>query len=365
MRIKAADLMGALDAVVRLVEPRNTIPILGNVLLAQADGRLSVSVTNLDQWGTSNCPAEGSIEAVTVPALQFHGLVRALPRDATIELIPKDGILGVNCGRSRYRLQTLPAKDFPARLAPDGGVEFTLDAVAVERLFKLPAFAASDEETRFYLNRICLHSLGARIVAVATDSHRLAKTTSPLSIEWPDRITVPSKFVGQILRLDGDVHIKVSKKCIEASTGVTTIASRLIDGTFPDYERAVPKPNESGFECDRQQLANIAARFAAIGITSTKKGEKDITTRIAAISWAAGEDHIKLTLGGQQQGEDYAKAEISGTGRFCLQLTYLHDLLNAIPGKRVRFDTEGEYTPGRFSTPDDPDLLIVQMPTRG
>src|SRR5471030_562247 len=240
--VERAQLLKSLGHVHRVVERRNTIPILGNVLVRAENARLSLKATDLDLEVTETLPAESSAGgSTTVPAHMFYDIVRKLPDGAQI-VLEGDGdrsVLAIRAGRSRFTLQTLPENDFPDLAAGDMTHSFTLAAPDMKRLIDRTQFAISTEETRYYLNGIYLHTAGsakaATLRAVATDGHRLAQIDLPLpkgASRMPG-VIVPRKTVGEVQRLIEDNEAEVG---IELSQGKIrfTIGKLVLSVTNPD-----------------------------------------------------------------------------------------------------------------------------------
>ena len=262
--VERAELLKSLGHVHRVVERRNTIPILANVLIKAERGKLSLKATDLDLEVIDSVAAEVSPGgATTVPAHMFYEIVRKLPEGAQI-VIEGSGdraVLSLRAGRSRFTLQTLPESDFPDLAAGEMTHSFKLAASDLKRLIDKTQFAISTEE-RHYLNGIYLHTAGtakaATLRAVATDGHRLAQVELPL----PDGaagmpgIIVPRKTVGEVQRLietgEGEVAIELSAGKIRFSIGDVVLTSKLIDGTFPDYARVIPANNDKSLTATRR-----------------------------------------------------------------------------------------------------------------
>jgi DNA polymerase-3 subunit beta len=367
MKVEVANLRQALGAIIKTIEARNTVPILEHVLIEPIEGGIAITAHALDRCATAQCLAvepEMIFQATTVPGNQLYDLSRALPDDV-VELVPGDGQLTVKCGRSRYRLQTLPGGDFPARLRTGDTSGFTLSADDITRVFRWPAFAVSRDETRYYLEGVFLHQLDERLAAVATDGHRLVRTLGPLPEGWTINgrfgAIVPRHFTEQVVKLAAGVTIKLSAEIIEASADGTTIVSKLIDGSYPDYARLIPKRSATAFECDRKEFAAVAVRLKAMAERAKRK-DKDASPA-AGISW--NDSAVHLTLARQPDtAEDTIDATVSGTGRLALKLEYLIELLEALPGERIRFDQADPSAPITVTVPENADLLALQMPMR-
>jgi DNA polymerase III subunit beta len=255
--VERAQLLKSLGHVHRVVERRNTIPILGNVLLRAENAQLSLKATDLDLEVTETLAAEtGTGGSTTVPAHMFYDIVRKLPDGSQI-VLEADGdraVLAIRAGRSRFTLQTLPESDFPDLAAGEMTHSFSLPASDVKRLIDRTQFAISTEETRYYLNGIYLHAAGSAkaptLRAVATDGHRLAQVDMalPKGADGMPGVIVPRKTVGEVQRLIEDnaaeVSIELSQGKIRFTLGNVVLTSKLIDGTFPDYGRVIPQNND-------------------------------------------------------------------------------------------------------------------------
>src|SRR5215813_9803665 len=250
--VERAALLKCLGHVHRVVERRNTIPILANVLIRADKSKLAFKATDLDLEVTETIAGEvGPSGATTVPAHMFYEIVRKLPEGAQVVLEASGdrAVLAIRAGRSRFTLQTLPESDFPDLAAGEVSHRFKLGAVSLKRLIDKTQFAISTEETRYYLNGIYLHTAGTAksptLRAVATDGHRLAQVelALPQGAAGMPGIIVPRKAVGEVQRLietgEGDVAMELSTGKIRFTIGNVVLTSKLIDGTFPDYARVI------------------------------------------------------------------------------------------------------------------------------
>ncbi len=280
--VERAQLLRSLGHVHRVVERRNTIPILANVLIRADEAKLALKATDLDLEVIETIPAEvGPAGATTVPAHMFYDIVRKLPEGTQI-LLEASGdraSLALRAGRSRFSLQTLPESDFPDLAAGEMTHKFALAAKDLKRLIDKTQFAISTEETRYYLNGIYLHTAGngqsTALRAVATDGHRLAQIDLPTpqgAMGMPG-IIVPRKTVGEVLRLiedgEAEVGIELSPTKIRFTLGEMVLTSKLIDGTFPDYARVIPVGNDKKLTIDK---ADFAAAVDRVSTVSSERG---------------------------------------------------------------------------------------------
>src|ERR687893_2033152 len=248
--IERATLLKSLSHVQSVVERRNTIPILSNVLIeAREDGSIRLMATDLDLQVDESVPANVSQPgATTVSAHTLFDIVRKLPEGSQVEISAAEGKMQIAAGRSRFNLSTLPRADFPVIAEGELPTRFELPAATLRQVIDKTKFAISTEETRYYLNGIFLHvSDEAQPVlkAAATDGHRLARVTvpRPAGAEGMPDVIVPRKCVAELRKLldevDGTVQVSLSETKVRFGLGSAILTSKLIDGTFPDYSRVI------------------------------------------------------------------------------------------------------------------------------
>src|ERR1700761_9424563 len=259
--IERATLLKGLSHVQSVVERRNTIPILSNVLLeAQPGGSIRLMATDLDlQIDETIAAAVDQAGATTISAHTLFDIVRKLPEGSQVELTAAEGKMQVNAGRARFNLATLPRDDFPVIAEGELPTRFELPAATLKQIIDKTRFAISTEETRYYLNGIYLHvSDEAQPVlkAAATDGHRLARVTVPRpeGAQGMPGVIIPRKCVGELRKLldevDGSVQVSLSGTKIRFGLGTAILTSKLIDGTFPDYSRVIPTGNDKLLKID-------------------------------------------------------------------------------------------------------------------
>ncbi|MFN4097756.1 MAG: DNA polymerase III subunit beta, partial [Sphingomonas sp.] len=260
--IERATLLRGLSHVQSVVERRNTIPILSNVLIeASLDGSLRLMATDLDLQIDETVPAAvDQAGAITVPAHTLFDIARKLPEGAQVELTAAEGKIKVNAGRAKFELGTLPRDDFPVIAEGELPTVFELPAETLKQIIDKTRFAISTEETRYYLNGIFLHVADDSLKAAATDGHRLARVTVPRpegAEAMPD-VIVPRKCVAELRKLldevDGSVGVSLSGSKIRFDLGAAILTSKLIDGTFPDYSRVIPTGNDKILKIESDNL---------------------------------------------------------------------------------------------------------------
>jgi len=366
--IERANLLNALNHVHRVVERRNTIPILGNVLLKAEGAELALKATDLDMEIADTAPA--MIEqpgATTIPALMFYDIVRKLPDGAEISLDTSDGsTLLLQSGRARFSLQMLPDADFPDLNAGDLPVSFTMTGPQLKRLIDRTQFAISTEETRYYLNGIFFHVVGegdeARMRAVATDGHRLAKAEMdpPAGSVGMPGIIIPRKSVGEIQKLleDPEVSAKVelSDAKIRLTIGSVVLTSKLIDGTFPDYERVIPSGNDKILTLDKAAFKSAVDRVSTI---SSDRGR--------AVKLSLSEDTLTLAVNNPDSGSATDEIPVSYSAEpleIGFNSRYLLDIADQLTSDTAEFRFADSGSPTLIHDQDDSDALYVLMPMR-
>ncbi|MDB5452600.1 MAG: polymerase subunit beta, partial [Caulobacteraceae bacterium] len=277
LTIERAALLKALGHVQSVVERRNTIPILSNVLLSADGDRVGLSATDLDMEivDASVANVEGAGQ-ITAPAHTLYEIVRKLPEGADVSLTfnGDDPRLTVSAGRSRFNLPVLPAGDFPIMSSDGLSGAIEIDTGDLIRLIDKTRFAISTEETRYYLNGLYLHVVteGGKVMlrAVATDGHRLAlaEMPAPEGAAGAPGVIIPRKTIQEIRRLLDDagegVQMQVSPQKVRFEFGAAALTSKVIDGSFPDYVRVIPKDNQKVLRVDNALFAQAVDRVATI-----------------------------------------------------------------------------------------------------
>jgi DNA polymerase-3 subunit beta len=301
--------------------------------------------------------------AITLHAATLYDIVRKLAKDAEIRL-EWEGEAGqavLRAGRSRFTLPSLSAADFSDITTGEMTHHFTLPAKTLAHMIEKTQFAISTEETRYYLNGIYIHAIEDRLTAVATDGHRLARSTLPLpeGAAGMPGIIVPRKTVAELLKLLKDaeeVSIALSTAKIIVEAGATRITSKLIDGSFPDYIRVIPAGNDRIAMIDRAELAAAADRVSTVS-----------SERLRAVKLSLGDGSLMLATRSADActGEEELSVEYAATPmEIGLNSRYLLDILGAIDGDTVCLAMADSGSPALFTTPTDENLTFVLMPMR-
>lgn len=370
--LERSALLKSLNHVQSVVERRNTIPILSNVLLDANKGKLSLTATDLDIEIVESVDADVARPgATTASAHMLYDIVRKLPDGAQvqIELQSETGRITLSAGRSRFQLGALPREDFPAMTAGSLPHAFALPAADLKRLIDKTRFAISNEETRYYLNGIYLHASKNKdlsvLRAVATDGHRLARFDLPVptGAEGMPGIIVPRKTVQEVRKLvddaQGDVEIAVSDTKIRFAFGEAVITSKLIDGTFPDYQRVIPTGNDKPLFVDRGSFQEAVDRVSTVASDRTR-----------AVKLSIEDGRVTLNVVNPEQGSanEELVADYSGSSfDIGFNARYLMDIAGALNGNQAQFlfADAGSPTIVRDAGDDaDGATLYVIMPMR-
>lgn len=366
--LERAELVKALAHVHRVVERRNTIPILSNVLIRAAKNGLELKATDLDLEIVETIPAEvKQANATTVPAHMLYDIVRKLPEGAQVELQSGSdkSALQVKAGRSKFSLQSLPETDFPDLAAGEMPHKFKISAADLKRLVDKTQFAISTEETRYYLNGIYLHTVeekNAKLRAVATDGHRLAQAELPLpkGASGMPGVIVPRKTVAELQRLIEDageeVEVELSPAKIRFSLGAAVLTSKLIDGTFPDYARVIPAGNDKTLVVDKGDFQ------AAVDRVSTVSSERG---RAVKLSLASGK--LTLSVTNPDSGSATEELEVEyGSEPLDIGFNsrYLLDITNQLEGEKARLKLADPGSPTLLEDSEKAGTLYVLMPMR-
>jgi DNA polymerase-3 subunit beta len=367
--LERAHLLKTLSHVHRVVERRNTIPILSNVLVRADGGEVRLKATDLDLEITETTPA--MVEqpgATTVPAHLLHDIVRKLPDGAqvSLETAPDGANLSIRSGRSRFSLQMLPEGDFPDITAGPFTHRFEMKAADLKRLIDRTQFAISTEETRYYLNGIYLHTLdgraGATLRAVATDGHRLAQAdiAAPAGSAGMPGVIVPRKTVGEIKNLIDDPEavatVELSDAKLRVSIGSVVLTSKLIDGTFPDYARVIPQGNDKELAVERDDFKTAVDRVSTV---SSERGR--------AVKLSIAEGKLVLAVNNPDSGSateelpaDYEDEALE----IGFNAKYLLDIADQIGSGTMRFRLADPGSPTLIQDGSDESALFVLMPMR-
>ncbi|MES2913968.1 MAG: DNA polymerase III subunit beta [Pseudomonadota bacterium] len=369
LSIERATLLKALAQAQSVVERRNTIPILANVLIEAEGAQVSFRATDLDIEVVDRAPA--MVEragSTTVSAVMLHEIVRKLPDGALVNLSEDAaaGRLTITAGRSTFSLATLPKEDFPVMATSEYSSNFSAPAPVLRRLFDKAKFAISTEETRYYLNGVYMHvsqgETGKVLRCVATDGHRLARIDAPLpdGAEGMPGVIVPRKTVGELRKLLDDdeatIAVSVSETKVRFATPVLTLTSKVIDGTFPDYTRVIPTGNTRKLEVDASEFAKAVDRVATVS-----------SERSRAVKLSLEEDRLILSVNSPDSGaaeEELAVAYGDERLEIGFNAKYLLEIASQVDRENAVFLFNSAADPTLMREGNDTSAVYVVMPMR-
>jgi DNA polymerase III subunit beta len=366
--IERATLLKSLGHVQSVVERRNTIPILSNVLIEASDnGAIKLTATDLDLQIVETIAGDVEIAgATTVSAHTLFEIARKMPEGSQVQLHAADGRMAVNAGRARFSLGTLPREDFPMIAEGELPTSFELPATSLIQIIDKTRFAISTEETRYYLNGIFLHVTedGEPLLrAAATDGHRLARVTlpRPTGADGMPDVIVPRKCVAEVRKLldesgDNNIQIDLSASKIRFTFDNAILTSKLIDGTFPDYTRVIPTANDKLLKIDPKSFAEGVDRVATIATEKTR-----------AVKMALDRDKITLSVTSPENGtaaEEVPGAYTDEGFEIGFNARYLLDILGEIKGDTVELHLADASAPTLIRESEKSPALYVLMPMR-
>lgn len=368
LRIERGALLNALSHVQSVVERRTTVPILSNVLIEARDGVVTFAATDLDIEIIDGADADvEQTGAITVHAHTLYDIVRKLPdgSEVKLELANDNNRVAITSGRSRYFLPILPASEFPSLGTGDFDKSFEIELPNLAKLIDKTRFAISTEETRYYLNGIYLHTAnnenGPCLRAVATDGHRLAQSDQELPEGAEDMagVIIPRKTILELRRLlesdDEVVEISVSEAKIRFSLGRAILTSKVIDGTFPDYERVIPKDNQNILVVNNEEFSRAVDRVATMAVE-----------RLRPIKLGIEKNILHLSFSNPETGEAREELEIeydADTIDIGFNAKYLLDICAQISGN-AEFHLKDGASPTLVKDVEDSASLYVLMPLR-
>ncbi|HCD56049.1 DNA polymerase III subunit beta [Haliea sp.] len=358
-------LLKPLNLVAGVVERRQTLPILSNVLMVLEGDQLSLTGTDLEVELVGRVALPSPVSApgeVTVPARKLVDICKSLPEGSDIQFTVEDGKVTVRSGRSRFTLSTLPAREFPAVEEGVGTHRFTVKQGQLRRLIDRTAFAMAQQDVRYYLNGMLLELKAGRLRVVATDGHRLAMCTlpSPVPVDEDTQVILPRKGVLELSRLlleeDQDIAVVLGSNHLRATTDGFTFTSKLVDGKFPDYERVLPRAADKIVLGSRLDLRQAFTRTA---ILSNEK-YRGVRLKVAP-------EVIEIVANNpeQEQAEEQVSVDYQGDSvEIGFNVSYLLDVLGVLSGEQVKLSLSDPNSSALLEESEDGDSLYVVMPMR-
>lgn len=364
--VKRSDLAPALNSVAAVVERRQTLPILSHLLIETASDSIVLTATDLELQISSRVAAD-IIEngRITLPAKKFADICRVLPDDEQIELNIQEGKANVRCGRSRFSLSTLPADDYPCLDVDVGEQKFKIDRDLFYGLIERSSFAMAHQDVRYYLNGLLLEVIKGKLVAVATDGHRLAKAEIDMEnlADWTEKqsVILPAKTVSELKRLlsgknADDCELEFGHRAMMIRMANTIITTKLIDGRYPDYERVIPENLTHSAKIERETLRTALARTAVLSYEKQKGVRMTFKEGVLCLEVSNPEhEEAKEELEIEYQGEEIAIG---------FNVSYWLDALNATEGDWINVQFVDSEVSTILADPDSSTELYVIMPMR-
>lgn len=353
-----------LQLVAGVVERRQTLPVLANVLIVLEGEQLSLTGTDLEVEIVGRVTVDQAISEgeITVPAKKFLDICRALPDGSVIEFTLDDQKVTVKSGRSRFTLSSLSANEFPAVEQGSNDINFSCEQKEVKRLIDRTAFAMAQQDVRYYLNGMLWEVRAGALRVVSTDGHRLAMCTRPINIDVaePVQAILPRKGVIELSRLlndsDENVELTMGPNHIRATTTEYTFTSKLVDGKFPDYERVLPKGGDKIVLGERAVLKQAFARTA---ILSNEK------YRGVRLLLETGQLTIIANNPEQEEAEDQVAVEYEGDSiEVGFNVSYLQDVTNVLDTDKIKMTLSDSNSSALLEEPENADSVYVVMPMR-
>ncbi len=357
-------LLKPLNLVAGVVERRQTLPILANVLMVLDGDRLALTGTDLEVElvGRVQLPAAGDSGEVTVPARKLVDICKSLPEGSNIEFTAQDSKVTVKSGRSRFTLATLPAREFPNVEDSMGTHQFTIKQGQLKRLIDRTGFAMAQQDVRYYLNGMLWEIRGSQMRVVATDGHRLALCTLPGKIEATDdtQVILPRKGVLELARLlledEAEIAIVIGSNHIRATTNDFTFTSKLVDGKFPDYQRVLPRAPDKIVLGSRLEMRQAFTRAA---ILSNEK------YRGVRLKLTKNSLDIVANNPEQEEAEETVPVDYQGDSlEVGFNVSYLLDVLGVLSGEQVKLSLSDPNSSALLEESDAGDSVYVVMPMR-
>ena len=363
--VRKSDLLKELSLLQGIVERKNTIPILANVLLDASKDEVSLLATDLDVGLRSTCVATVTKPGtLTLPAKKLFEIINALP-DTDVRIEEDKGGKSVTIAADRFesRMQTLPASEFPTPPQETGTVEATLPGPALKRMISHTRFAITSEDTRYFLNGAQLVLRPESMSMVATDGHRLALVTvegSP-GKDSKGEVLLPRKALNEVARLiDGADSIEFSQgeNHLFFRAGSRLLVSRKIDANFPAYERVIPKTNDKSIDFDRDRLAAAVRRVRLLSNERSK-----------AVKFGIGKDQVEITSSTPEVGEAHEVLPVDYSGsamQICFNADYVDNFLSVVETENVKLEFKDEMSQAVVKPigADGYDYTYVIMPMR-
>lgn len=358
------ELLKPLSFTAGVVERRQTLPVLSNVLLQNKDGKLVLTGTDLEIEVVAHANTESLTDGeITVPARKLLDICKSLPDQSSITISTDGDKATVKSGKSRFSLMTMPSSEFPNIETAEWDIEFTIEQGALKKLLDKTQFCMAQQDVRYYLNGLLLEISNNKIKAVGTDGHRMGVSEVPvpsLSVSEVVQIIVPRKGVLELGRFleesDAVATVKIGKNHIRVDLGGMSFTSKLIDGRFPDYNKVIPSNQTKSVVLDKQGFREATQRVSILSNEKYKGiriGLTNNTMNISAHNPEQEEAQEELSV-------DYSQDEME----IGFNSTYIVDAANALPGDHVMLGLTDSNSSGTLTSEMDKNTIYVVMPMR-
>ena len=361
--IERENLLVALQAVANIVERRQTLPILSNVLVAAEGEEISVTATDMEVEAVARVPAKVARSGVsTIPGRKLLDICRSLPAQSSISIEEKDKKVRIQTGRSRFVLATLPAGEFPSIGVTAEDFSFEIEAGALLELISSTQFAMAHQDVRYYLNGLLIEVTGTSIKAVATDGHRLALSERPITLDLaePRQLIIPRKGVSEIQRLASHSNelfsVIVSSNVLKVTTTTQSLTVKLVDGKFPDYERVLPKGGNKVVVANREIMKSALQRTSILSNEKFRGVRLNFNPKV-----------LKTSAHNPEQEEAEEEIEIDYEGEnleIGFNVSYLLDVLSVLQTENIQIILSDSNSSCLIQRPDDSTGKYVVMPMR-
>jgi DNA polymerase-3 subunit beta len=357
-------LLTPLQQVIGVIEKRQTLPILSNVLLKLADGQLELTGTDLEvQLVTRTTVETGDAGAVTVPARKLLDICRLLPDKSTISVECKEDRFAIRCGSSRFNLSTLPADNYPEFDTGTSELEVAVPAASLRRALEKTTFAMAQQDVRYYLNGLLLDLDGQVLRTVASDGHRLAVFETPLEFDAQGgrQIIVPRKGVLELGRLLGEgeetVTVRIAPNTVRVNLGTVSFAAKLIEGRFPDFQRVMPRDLARVIWVDKDIFKAALTRVSVLSNEKYKSIGMDVDEEAVMSLKAQNPEH--------EEAEERVPIQLEGAGLSVgFNASYLLDAVNNVDSARVRLSFTENANSCLIEDSEDSHFKFIVMPMR-
>jgi DNA polymerase-3 subunit beta len=357
-------LLTPLQQVIGVIEKRQTLPILSNVLLKLADGQLELTGTDLEvQLVTRTTVETGGDGAVTVPARKLLDICRLLPDKSTISVECREDRFAIRCGSSRFNLSTLPADNYPEFDTGTSELEVAVPAASLSRALEKTTFAMAQQDVRYYLNGLLLDLDGRMLRTVASDGHRLAVFESPLELDADSgrQIIIPRKGVLELGRLLGEgeetVTVQIAPNTVRVNLGAVSFAAKLIEGRFPDFQRVMPRDLARVIWVDKDIFKAALTRVSVLSNEKYKSIAMEVDEEAVMSLKAQNPEH--------EEAEERVPVQLEGAGLSVgFNAAYLLDAINNVDSARVRLSFTENANSCLIEDSEDSRFKFIVMPMR-